>query len=123
MNPSLDRLHMKLNAAVLEFQDFPWPHRLGKRDEKVLGAWLKKLRDKLQTLDNALFAEAQKDPPANEIMLCDAARVLSQNLERVAISCGPCTYSPTAVIYCQQDDGILIQGELTGAMFSPREDA
>jgi len=121
MNPSLGKLHMALNAAVCDFRGFPWPNRLGKRDEKVLGVWLNALRDKLQRLDNDLYAEAQKDPPANKITLYDAARVLSQNLERVAISCGPCTYAPTAVIYCQQDGGILIQGELTGAAFAPRE--
>ena len=120
MNHELDKLHMTLAGAIIDFQKFPWPNRLGKRDEATIGCWLKSLRDRLQELDNKLYVAAKESSPP--ITLRDAAQVLSQNLDRVALMCGPCTYATTSVIYCQQDDGMIINGKLESASFAPRED-
>lgn len=100
MNCELDKLHQTLNGVVVDFQGFPWPNRLGKRDEAAISEWLKSLVARLQKLDNELYAAAVREspsstPPASPITLHDAAQVLSQNLDRVALMCGPCTYTPT----------------------------
>lgn len=42
-----------------------------------------------------------------------AAQAFSANLSRVAIISAGQVFQPTRVIYCQKDDGILIEAKLT----------